>query len=401
MSEVKECCPCPTEEINVPITGITVPFCGFGVNIDASKLPKCECEIASPEKDGLVPQGGKADQYYGVNEEGTAYGFKDFPVANKEKLGGIIVGDGLDVEDSGRVSVDFSKMPTDKFEELLKSLRVPQWLTDHRTWYVRTDGDDKNDGTENTPEKAFRTIQHAVNYVSENFNIGAYRGTIKIAEGTYEESVVLPKYTASTGSMSIIGEGATTIIKAIDNTAFYAGPSLGVFYISNISCEIYAQQSTNANSFPSGIRVERGSSVLVSHMTLTGYETGDSMATIRLLSTGGGDIYVYDGVVFNAHGRSTNSLLECMLAQFGGHIRQEGNGSKITVSGTGNAVLVCGERGFFTRSMNSTPHPIVEGSFIGKNYVLYVMSLATSGEGKENYFCATLPGEKDSTSVYV
>ena len=40
----QQCCPCP-EEVNVPITGITVPFCGFGVNIDASKLPKCECGL--------------------------------------------------------------------------------------------------------------------------------------------------------------------------------------------------------------------------------------------------------------------------------------------------------------------------------------------------------------------
>lgn len=71
-------CPCPQpESINVPITGITVPFCGFGVNIDASKLPKCECDIATPAKQGLVPAGGQAGQIYGVNEDGSAYGFFD------------------------------------------------------------------------------------------------------------------------------------------------------------------------------------------------------------------------------------------------------------------------------------------------------------------------------------
>lgn len=46
MSDVT--CVCP-EEVNVPITGITVPFCGFGVTIDAGKLPKCECDLSREE----------------------------------------------------------------------------------------------------------------------------------------------------------------------------------------------------------------------------------------------------------------------------------------------------------------------------------------------------------------
>lgn len=35
----------------------------------------CECEIATPQMPGLVPDGGLAGQYYGVNADGTSYGF--------------------------------------------------------------------------------------------------------------------------------------------------------------------------------------------------------------------------------------------------------------------------------------------------------------------------------------
>lgn len=39
MAENKNCgCACGTEQINVPVTGITMPLCGFGVNIDAGSL---------------------------------------------------------------------------------------------------------------------------------------------------------------------------------------------------------------------------------------------------------------------------------------------------------------------------------------------------------------------------
>lgn len=49
MADQKSECPDAGNAVNVPITGITVPFCGFSVNIDASKLPKCECGLSREE----------------------------------------------------------------------------------------------------------------------------------------------------------------------------------------------------------------------------------------------------------------------------------------------------------------------------------------------------------------
>jgi hypothetical protein len=74
-------------------------------------------------------------------------------------------GGGLNVT-AGHLYVDFASMPTDKFEQMLRSIRVQLWLEANKTWYVRTDGSDANDGSANDAAHAFRTIQGAINYIA-------------------------------------------------------------------------------------------------------------------------------------------------------------------------------------------------------------------------------------------
>lgn len=59
-----------------------------------------------------------------------------------------------------------------------------------RTYYVRTDGADTNTGLADTAGGAFLTIQKAVDAVS-TIDATTYQVTVKIADGTYNESVVL------------------------------------------------------------------------------------------------------------------------------------------------------------------------------------------------------------------
>ena len=61
-------------------------------------------------------------------------------------LEGIIAdGGGLGFDKSGKLYVDFSSRPTEKFEAMLKSIRVPIWLTKNLTVYVATTGSDRLD----------------------------------------------------------------------------------------------------------------------------------------------------------------------------------------------------------------------------------------------------------------
>lgn len=64
-------------------------------------------------------------------------------------------------------------------------------LTAARTYYVRTDGSDANDGLTDASGGAFLTIQKAVDVVSQTLDMGAYQVTIQIKDGSYAAGAVL------------------------------------------------------------------------------------------------------------------------------------------------------------------------------------------------------------------
>jgi hypothetical protein len=67
-------------------------------------------------------------------------------------------------------------------------------LTSDRTYYVRSDGSDGNDGRSDSAAGAFSTIQQAVSIVCDTIDMGGHQVTIEVASGTYRESVMLGKY---------------------------------------------------------------------------------------------------------------------------------------------------------------------------------------------------------------
>ncbi|MBO0902666.1 DUF2793 domain-containing protein [Jiella sonneratiae] len=83
---------------------------------------------------------------------------------------------------------------------------VREQLAADRTYWVRTDGDDANDGLADTASGAFRTIQHAVD-VANGLDAGIHTVTISVAAGSYDEAVRLDK--AKLGTMQIVGDVTT------------------------------------------------------------------------------------------------------------------------------------------------------------------------------------------------
>lgn len=83
-------------------------------------------------------------------------------------------------------------------------------LTGNRTYYVRTDGNDSNDGLTNTSGGAFATIQHAINTVCDDLDLSEASVTIQVGAGTYNENVTLRRYLASYGGARITLQGDTT-----------------------------------------------------------------------------------------------------------------------------------------------------------------------------------------------
>lgn len=73
-------------------------------------------------------------------------------------------------------------------------------LTANRTYYVRTDGSDSNDGLSDTSGGAFLTIQKALQ-VAASVDLSGFALKVKVGAGTYAENVVLPVLVGGYGTL--------------------------------------------------------------------------------------------------------------------------------------------------------------------------------------------------------
>ncbi|MNH89275.1 hypothetical protein D3C73_417920 [compost metagenome] len=85
---------------------------------------------------------------------------------------------------------------------------TPQQTTADITYYVRTDGNDGNNGLANTAGGAFRTIGKAISMIPQIVN---HTVTISVATGTYAEDVLI-EGTSGKGYVSFVG--TSTIIRS-------------------------------------------------------------------------------------------------------------------------------------------------------------------------------------------
>lgn len=84
---------------------------------------------------------------------------------------------------------------------------IREKLTAARTYYVRTDGSDSNNGLANTAGGAFLTIQKAINVVAA-LDIVTFTVTIQVADGAYNAELTL-KDPLGSGSCILLGNATT------------------------------------------------------------------------------------------------------------------------------------------------------------------------------------------------
>ena len=94
-------------------------------------------------------------------------------------------------------------------------------LAANRTYFVRTDGNDNNDGLTNTAGGAFLTIQKAIDVVA-SLDCSIYFPTIQIADGDYsnQSTIILKDPISISGALNI--KGNTTNRKAVKTPGFSA-----------------------------------------------------------------------------------------------------------------------------------------------------------------------------------
>lgn len=114
--------------------------------------------------------------------------YVDFSLVPDDQMQAIVLamvqqGGGLAVDGTGKLYVDFGSMPTEKFEAMLKSIRVPIWLSKNLAFYVdaSTGVDTLDEGRGLSASKPFKTIRTAIEYIANNYNLGSglviFKGT--------------------------------------------------------------------------------------------------------------------------------------------------------------------------------------------------------------------------------
>lgn len=308
---------------------------------------------------------------------------------------------------TGKGSVDFEQMPTDKFEALLKSIRVPIWLTKPLTVYVATTGSDTlDDGRGLTEDKPFATLQAALNYVSDTYNLSRYNVTVRLAEGDYgRKTVSLPSYTASTGEIYIQGADANdkekTKIGRVNLNYSHT------YHLVDLTCKPEGSNVTTSGVAPSaGFVYLQNVVVDISETVMSG-----NANIIGLSSTLTGTIYINataegvpNGVVLKVSEACPPSVL---LNTSGGQIIAYAD-IKVIGSTTLSTFALARQLGKiqFLKSASPNPgrNPVVTvadgGQVTGTRYVASLNGIIdTSGQGAE-FFPGTTAGRTENGGQY-
>lgn len=91
-----------------------------------------------------------------------------------------------------------------------------------RTYYVRTDGSDANDGLTNNAGGAFATLQKAADVVFGTLDLGGHNVTVQLADGTYGAGVVVSSPQVGAGTVTIQGNASTPGNVIVATTGVYA-----------------------------------------------------------------------------------------------------------------------------------------------------------------------------------
>ncbi len=97
----------------------------------------------------------------------------------------------------------------------LRNAGYRERLVANRTYYVRTDGSDSNDGLSNSASGAFLTIQKAINVIAA-LDISTFNVTIQLADGTYSAGASVGSPWVGSGTVTLTGNSGTPANVVLD-----------------------------------------------------------------------------------------------------------------------------------------------------------------------------------------
>ncbi|MES1154983.1 MAG: DUF2793 domain-containing protein, partial [Pseudorhodoplanes sp.] len=218
---------------------------------------------------------------------------------------------------------------------------VREVLAANRTYYVRSDGSDSNNGLSNTSGGAFATIQHAYDVIVSTLDLGGKTVTIQCNNATFTAGLLISQPWTGGGAIILdLGGGtlSTTSASCVRNNA----PLPGLFTVQNGTLTTTTSGHGIFNNGVGAIQVGNSvtfGAVAQTHMQATG--TGVSINVLNNTTISGGAQAHYSaqnfGLITDANHTITISAsisITNFAATSGGSLQAFGN----TYSLGGNTV---------------------------------------------------------------
>jgi len=293
---------------------------------------------------------------------------KAYTATEKTKLDGVAAG--------AEVNVQSDWVASSGDALILNKPVLRELLTANRTYYVRTDGSDTNDGKSNTAGGAFLTIQKAYS-TALTIDFNGFNVTISVADGTYTSGLLVDKNWVG-GSLILTGS-TSAIISMTSNHAIATVTPLGNL-LSVVGLKL---ETTGAGDC---IRNSAGGTIW-----FTGTEFG-ACAGIQLNADAAGAIVECRGA-YTLTGGAVNHI----VARYGGFFRMTSRTLTVTGTPAFSSVFALATSGGVILSNGST----ITGSATGKRYQADVNAVINTGGGGANYFPGSVAGTVATGGQYV
>lgn len=337
--------------------------------------------------------------------------FSQLTPTQKEDLISQIVqeGGGLSVDENGQIYVDFDSMPTDKFEAMLKSIRVPIWLTANKNFYVNqaTGSDTLDSGRGESASKPFKSLQAAINFVADNYNLSNYDATISIAEGYSSSSkIVLKSYNTVSGIIVISGPDQNDISKVkLDSVRI---ENASIYRLQDLTCK-----PSNSNTYLVGVYALAGridlqnvlvdiSETVVSSGSLYAL-AAESTGLIRIYATNSNEIK--SGCTIKIGSAMNATAIYAISANSGGNIQFAAD---IVIDGDGTLTqtVIAMNLGVVRRTLSTFVNPgrlplfTANGTVTGMRYKASGNGIIASSGGGAEFFPGTIAGTTNTGGQY-
>ena len=302
--------------------GQTIVVSGGKLVVDPTSAPKAKLQAITT---ALRKAGGGLSVDSSTGKLSVDFASMDPAIMRAVVLSMVQQGGGLAVDSSGKLYVDFTTMPDDKFQQLKDSLDMQRTLTGNLNVYVDYDhsaasdtyrvrdpesGQLVIDGDRGKETKPFKTISGAVRYVTKVYALGDFSAYIRVKPRSnsqaanypyYKETVTLPQFTATSGSISIRafddGNPPKICNPSPSSPIFYC--TGGTWYLRRLNVDNTASAAGSGNHFPTCVNCRGGGTVHLQGMDLDLHFSGerdDGFYLLRIISVTTNGLVQFDTI---------------------------------------------------------------------------------------------------------